>query len=102
MKNKISALFIVASISSGPAIASNNMLEGALYAIGITGAISYIVDKNGQTRLQEQQQREYMMSHTNRDCMISRRSCGKMKKAMLTIVGVGEKTVNKTEAGNIL
>ena len=59
MKNKISALFIVASISSGPAIASNNMLEGALYAIGITGAISYIVDKNGQTRLQEQQQREY-------------------------------------------
>ena len=61
MKNKISAFFIVASITSGPVIASNNMLEGALYAIGITGGISYIVNKNAQTKLQQQQQLEYTM-----------------------------------------
>ena len=60
MKNKVATLVVIASMSS-PTVASSDMLEGALYAIGVTGAISYIVNKNGQTQLQEQQQREFSM-----------------------------------------
>ena len=59
--NKLIVAVGFTALISTPAYAISDMLEGALYAVGITSGINYIVNKNQQTQLQEQQQREFYM-----------------------------------------
>ena len=62
MKKLIAAVAFTALIPT-PAYAISDMLEGALYAVGITTSIGYLVNKNRQTELQEQQQRAFYMQN---------------------------------------